>query len=453
VSTKPSAFIRPRRVASFASVGALVGFSLLAASPASATSALDCTAANTVDSHAATMNSAADIQHLLDLGTATICLVGSFSVPTVLIPITDATFYGDPSATLTGNDTDRLIDSNRPLTVENLTFTGGHGLNYGGAIYGDKTVTAINSTFEDNTAGLYGGAIFGYDLVDAESSTFIDNHGSAGGAISDSGDGVTARNSTFSDNTSTGSAGAILSFGPLVVDGSTFNKNTAVAGGAAVQSIDDAATITNSTFARNTSSATGEFGGAALIRGGTVTQSTFLDKTIPDAGGGQAISSSDDPLTLLGNIFASSSPTKPQVDVNAGGSLVDAGGNVFSTAKSVETALTPAASSKFGASVASLFVSTALGDHGGPTKTLAIGADSPARGAVPSGSLTVDQRGKHRPARSDAGAFEFIPPVPVLAATGTDPSWLVLVAAALVAAGGLAFGAGRRQLRRRTSRS
>jgi predicted outer membrane repeat protein len=453
VRTKPSAFVRPRTIASVASVGALVGFSLFAvAAPANAVSSADCLAGNTVNAGASTPGTVADIQTLLNAHTAIICLIGTFTVPSSLGATSDVTFYGDPSATFAATGVDRMIDSGDAVTVENMTFTGGFGSDAGGAISSGDTVTAIHSTFENNTAGNFGGAIFGYSAVDLESSTFIDNHAPNGGAVGNDLDGVTVDDSTFSGNSSTGVGGAVYSGGQTSIDASTFDENTGVSGGAALQSF-GTATITNSTFTRNTGSAAGGFGGALRLEGGTVTQSTFLDNTDPDTDSGQSIATNS-PVTLLGNIFASSTPLTPQVVTVGGGSLVDGGGNVFSTAEAIETFITPSASSKFGNSVASIFPSTSLADNGGPTETVAISAESVARGVVTSGTLSVDQRGEDRTTPADAGAFEYIAPAaadPSLPITGTDPSVLAAIAAGLIGAGALAFGVGRRQLRRRTS--
>jgi predicted outer membrane repeat protein len=457
VKTSPSAFVRPRttRIASVASVGALVGLSLFAAAPANAVTSADCNSGNTVNANAATPGTVADIQTLLDAHTAIICLIGKFTVPSSLSPKAEVTFYGDPSATLTGTGIDRMIDSLSDVTVENLTFIGGRGSDIGGAIYSDDTVTAINSTFDDNITGFSGGAIFGYSVVNVESSTFVDNSATNGGGVA-SGDGTASvSDSTFTDNSASDTAGAVYAFTGITVDGSTFDGNTSVNGGGAIQSGSSASTVRNSTFTHNTGSAAGGFGGALRLQGGTITQSTFLDNTDHDTDSGQSIATNV-PVTLLGNIFASSTPLTPQVVTAGGGSFVDGGGNVFSTTKAIETFITPSASSKFGESVASIFPSASLGHNGGPTETVAIGAESAARGVVTSGTLSVDQRGKPRKAPADAGAFEYIAPAstgPALPITGVDPTWLASIAAALIAAGALAFGAGRRQLRRRTSRS
>ncbi len=455
--TKPSAFVRPRaaRIASVASVGTLVGLSLFAtAAPANAVTSADCNSANTVNANASTPGTVADIQTLLNSSTPIICLIGTFAVPSAMAPNTAVTFFGEPSATFTAT-TDRMLDSEYPITVENMSFIGGRGADFGGAIFTGDSVTAINSTFDDNTAGNLGGAIFGYSMVDVESSTFVDNSSDFGGAVYSGNGPVTVRDSTFSHNSASVNGGAVYAFDVVTVSGSTFDMNTSGSGGAAIQSQGPASTITNSTFTRNGSIGAGATGGALLIRGGSITQSTFFNNAAP-AAGGQAIFA-DEPLTLLGNIFASSTPTDPQLAVTGRGLMTDNGGNVFSTAKATETLITaPAASSKFGKSVASIFPSTTLGNHGGPTKTLAIGAESAARGMVTTGTLPVDQRGKTRTSPADAGAYEYIVTSTASAGlpiTGIDPSWLFAVAASLIAAGALAFGAGRRQLRRRTSRS
>src|SRR6201999_2683133 len=157
---------------------------------------------------------------------------------------------------------------------------------------------------------------------------------------------------------SASSAGGLFSFGGATITGSTFDSNTATLGNAAVQAV-GSATIANSTFTHNRVSSVGGgtpnvAAGAVFMGGGSVTQSTFLDNSTPDPTSGQAISTNV-PLTLVGNIFASSTPTKSQLATVNPGMVTDGGGNVFSTSAALETGLAAASStSKFGASVASL---------------------------------------------------------------------------------------------------
>ena len=442
------------RAVGVASVVALVGLSLFAASPASATTSADCNAGNTVDANAATPGTQADIQTLLTADASVVCLIGNFSIAASLTVSGDVTFYGDPAATLTSTGTDSIItDANTDsITVQNLTLTGGHasGAKSGGAING-VSVTAIDSTFENNTSNLFGGAIFGTTGVDVESSSFVNNSATDDGGAFTSAASATADDSTFSDN----SGGAMWVSDVATVTGSTFDHNTAPDGASALVA-GFGTTIANSTFIDNSATTTGSAGGtpgAVFFNGGSVTQSTFLDNSTPEPASGEAIST-DSSVTLLGNIFASSTPTHEQLStLGAHGVFTDGGGNVFSTSLATETFLTaPSPTSKFGASVASLFVSAALGNNGGATQTVAIGPGSPAIGAVTTGSLPTDQRREPRATPADAGAFEFTAPTttpttpttPTLPATGTDPSGLVGLASALLVAGALAFGLRRR---------
>jgi LPXTG-motif cell wall-anchored protein len=100
--------------------------------------------------------------------------------------------------------------------------------------------------------------------------------------------------------------------------------------------------------------------------------------------------------------------------------------------------------------VALLFDGATLADNGGPTETVALYAGSPAVDAVPAGepSVTVDQRGVARDARSDAGAYEYVPaPAPqALAATGsTTAGWAAAAAGVLLAAGAAVIATARRR--------
>ncbi|MCX6021034.1 MAG: hypothetical protein NTZ05_04770, partial [Chloroflexi bacterium] len=88
-----------------------------------------------------------------------------------------------------------------------------------------------------------------------------------------------------------------------------------------------------------------------------------------------------------------------------------------------------------------------LTDNGGTTQTLALAADSPARGMIPTAnckdaanaSLTTDQRGAERPfpvgGPCDSGAFEYVPPI-FIAANGADANDCLSDATACLTLGG-----------------
>ena len=440
-----TSFTRSRavRVASgLASFGVVVGFSLVAASPASAATDADCTPLNTVD---ATTGTSTDIQTLLTASTPVICLSGTFTLTTGLTYDYDVTLHGLPSATLDGDGSyGILLDTSfgNTLTVENLRLTNGSAFD-GGAING-YVVVSTNSTFDNNDA-VYGGAIYAYG-VSATDSVFEDNTAATGGAIVSAFTSV--GDSTFTNNTAEDSGGAIYSYGSLFADSSTFEGNSAFFVGGAIASY-GSLDVANSTFVENSTDPTDGLVGAVYTEGGTITQSTFLDNTA-GPGAGQSVGNNGSTLTLRGNIFAGADATEAHLYGDPA-DFVDNAGNLFTTSAATEASLTsPAPSTQFDLTTLALFNGATLADNGGPTHTVALWSGSPAINAVPAdpGSLTVDQRGVARPDVSDAGAYEFV--APVLAATGSVPSGILGGAAALLlGAGALAVGLARRAVRTR----
>ncbi|HOT33680.1 MAG TPA: choice-of-anchor Q domain-containing protein [Rhodoglobus sp.] len=444
-----TSFTRSRavRVASgLASFGVVVGFSLVAASPASAATDADCTPLNTVD---ATTGTSTDIQTLLTASTPVICLSGTFTLTAGLTYDYDVTLHGLPSATLDGDGSYGILTDTgtHTLIVENLRFTNGNAFD-GGAING-YGVLVNNSSFDNNSATSFGGAIAAYG-TEINNSVFEDNTAAFGGAVAAGFVGVSA--STFTQNSADASGGAIYGYGggigAVAVDSSTFEANTAQFVGGAIASYGSLA-VDNSTFVGNSTEDEFGQGGAIGAESGTVFQSTFLDNSSGSGSAASIYKSSDTELTLRGNIFAGS--VDEHLFADGTGQFADAGGNLFTTSEATESSLSGVQpSTLFDLTTLAIFNGATLADNGGPTFTVALYAGSPAINAVPADadSLPVDQRGVARPDVSDAGAYEFV--APVLAATGSVPSGILGGAAALLlGAGALAVGLARRAVRSR----
>lgn len=416
-SPRGSSFSRRPRALATIGAASVAGLTLFGTTPAFAASD-DCLPANTVD--AGSGGTAADIQALLDADTPVICLSGTFPVTATLSLDYDLTLVGLSGAVLDGGNTTQILtaDEGTTLTVENLTFQNGSTGNSGAAISGD-VVNVMNSTFVANNAANGGGAIEASELS-VTTSTFTDNSAAVGGAIL--GFFTSVESSTFESNIAEISGGAIAAYGGLFVRNSTFVGNDADADG-----------------------------GAILASYGLITLSTFLDNSAGGAGESVFLGLGDPPITngVYGNIFAGSS-SDPQLSSTEGVDLNDFGGNVFSTES--EPSLTDVQeSSKFSQTTAAIFNGATLADNGGPTRTVALYAGSPAVGAVPASAdftATVDQRGVARDAAIDAGAYEFVPPVvpAVLPPTGSGaPGWVAGVAGLMIAAGAVVLGAVRRR--------
>jgi hypothetical protein len=359
------------------------------------------------------------------------------------------------------------------LTVKNSTTT--H------AIKG-KHVVIKNSTFSGNT----GGAVWARGDVTVTNSVFSGNSGGSGAAIfaADEEDSipraVLITGSTFYNNEADFDGGAVFGYGSVEISNSTFVDNTAKAGGAVyVTAIFDsgALNVTNSTFKNNVVSGDDAEGGALFAESGQVIFSTFVDNTAPSPveGGekpGNAIYKyGSSQFNVGGNIFAGSS-SYPQlgygVDVSP---FIDLGGNVFSTSSATETDITQDDSSVFGASLISIFGTTApvlatFSPNSSGTQTIGLAAGSPALNIVPNDvpftSVTSDQRGATRSHPADAGAFEgVVAPTPTptptpstapaaLAKTGSqDPLWASIATGSMLVIGGLVTAIASR-LRRQT---
>jgi hypothetical protein len=260
------------------------------------------------------------------------------------------------------------------LTLQNGSVTGDPG--EGGAILNNGTLTVTGCTLSDNqSTGVVvmfafagnadGGAIYNHGTLTVTDSTLSANQALGangfGGAIHNSGT-LTVTNSTFSANQATGPLG--LAFG-----GAILNEGTV--------------TVTNSTFSGNqTTAGVGVAGGAIYNTGGTV--------------------------SLKGSILADSTPNNCNITLTASFSIADDsscftngtdGNEVVSTS---DVGLDP----------------LGLQNNGGPTQTIALEADSKARGldtdctdqeATPQPVFT-DQRLFSRPdspSQCDSGAYEY----------------------------------------------
>lgn len=412
-------------------VAAVAGLTLGAATPAFAATDADCATGVSLD--AGLGDDAQDIQDALDLDAPLICLSGTFTLTASLNFDHELTLHGLTDAVLDGNDVTGILtqQTNSTLTVEGLRFTRGVRVgSSGGAILGSSMVIR-DSTFDHNRSA-FGGAVFAGGPTTVTNSTFTENIAfTAGGALLlDT--SSTVSDSTFSDNSAV-RGGALQGYGLLTVTGSTFDENVASDFGGAI--IADDVDIRNTTFVANRAQTRA---GALRAFGGAVEQSTFFDNFTADATLGQSMTASG--VSLRGNVFANS-PAFPAVHLTPTSTVTDLGGNLFSTATEPGLA-SPAASTLFGASQASIFGTNVLASNGGPTQTVALSPTGPAVDAVPAGGLlTVDQRGVARAGLSDAGAFEvgeLAAAAPALAASGVEPGWLAALAAGLLGLGLLA---------------
>jgi hypothetical protein len=348
------------------------------------------------------------------------------------------------TATISG-----LTIENGSSTIDNLgtvTVTGstlsGSGSSAGGSIINDGTLTVTDSTLSGNGvtsgAGAGGGAIENNDgNATVTGSILSDNTasvGANGGAVDNNGGSVSISGSTLSgDDATEGSGGGIVNQdgGTVTITTSSLVSDSAVDGtGGAVYNQDGTVTITDSTISRNTSFY-GDGGGAIFNASSLVVANSTLNANGANYGGDGGAINNSGTLTLTGSTLYRNSST-------------DDGGGIFDTGTGTSTvASTILANSVRGdcsgpivdggynlddddscGFTAATDISNAPADldpegllaNGGPTKTIALEAGSPAIGAVTSAALcsTPDQRGVARPTPCDIGAVELALPPEVI---------------------------------------
>ena len=316
-----------------------------------------------------------------------------------------------------------------------VTNTLGGGSAHGGALFVETNVSALveESVFSANAvtgslSGLVissnvgeGGALYSAGSLRMQNSSFEQN-------IARGGDGVSGGD---------GFGGAIASFGSLAMNASTLNDNLACGGdgrgpgltnapggsgfGGAIYAQGGILSATNATLAYNralggsgASLAVTNLGSRGDARGGAlsiVSNSSFLvhvtiafnraeEGAVGDTNSGTAngggIANSNGFISLRGALLATNTPG------NIFGPFTDGGFNLSSDSAAgfrglgSRTNLDPQINP--------------LAANGGPSRTIATRANSPARDYVPSGFPLVDQRGVSRPqpafGSADIGAYE-----------------------------------------------
>ena len=344
------------------------------------------------------------------------------SVSYILASNPPVTIDGGDTITIDGTGTTNSIFGifGSATALPNVTFTHitiahgdiSTGLNAGGAIQNFGNLTLDHVTLRDSHSP-GSGAIFQEPCTGCLTPTLtathclFQNNTVGGGAISIQGGNAVIEDSTFSGNTASG-GGAIEVFGnatfkiDLTVSRCTFTGNTATWGGGAmvVESLNpgSAVRIVNSTFGSNTVAAGGK--GSAMYIGAapvTITNCTFAGNSTAGTGGAVYF---DTRSTAMNNTIVAG---------NGGGNCAFGGGAGFSGGHNLQFGDATCG----GAAVANPLLSP-LADNGGPTQTMALGAGSPAIDAA-DGTVApaTDQRGLPRAdgnadgvVAADIGAFE-----------------------------------------------
>jgi predicted outer membrane repeat protein len=307
------------------------------------------------------------------------------------------------------------IENGKPK-LNNLVFSGNHADTAGGGIYdhtsGNPTLTHV--VFDGNTSSDIGGGMGGYLSSPALSDVVFNNNTATnkGGGMYNHTGNPTLTDVTFSGN-SAGSnfGGGMFNYNSSpTLTNATFNGNSAFYGGGLYSEGGGVPALANVTFNANTAT----YGGALENFGvnPTLTNVTVSGNTAANGGGmydGSGASPTVHNTIFWGNsteIVNAASTATLQDSIVAGGCPAS------STCTNV------------------VHVSPKLGslkNNGGLTKTMALGAGSPAidKGGVVASCWATDQRGVSRPqgGKCDMGAYE----VKVLAfqSVGANDGWVL----------------------------
>ena len=312
-----------------------------------------------------------------------------------------------------GPGTNRIfqIAAGRTFSLFNLTLTGGNGTGTvspgnGGAIFNFGTLALTDCRVIGNSASNYGGAILSYSVFGAST--------------------VKLTRCTLANNTSSNLAPCIFNWaqGPaatLIIDSCTLSGNSGsqdsvTAGALYNYSVGGmaSASIRRSTITGNSTRHAGAIlnysnasTGNASLSLERCTVSGNLAHPTSGFGGGfwNIVSSGIATIVVKDSIIAANSAAYYEDIFLQHGTITSQGGNLIGEAD-VFT-MTPGPGDQLGDIDNIINPQLApLGNYGGPTQTMALAPNSPARNAGQTGGFSVDQRGLVMVGQPDCGAYE-----------------------------------------------
>jgi predicted outer membrane repeat protein len=278
------------------------------------------------------------------------------------------------------------------VAIDKCSFSNNTSTGNGGAVRSTGALNITMSTFSGNVARYFGGALYNFGPGVVERCTFWGNSNVAqfgvGGAMWNENNLLVVRSTTISGNAAKLGGGIANKNGTINLLNVTLSGNTAQGNGGAIyngyfQENGGTLNITSSTISGNSSSAGG---GVYVLVGTTSVRSSIIAGNTAPAGGP--------------DWFATAA-------ANSGGhNVIGVGTSGFTNGLNGDQVGTP------GSPINALL--GPLADNGGPTRTRALLAGSPAIDSGDSAvlaspfNLPTDQRGFRRTAgvRVDAGAFE-----------------------------------------------
>ncbi|MEY2490322.1 MAG: hypothetical protein QOC70_2264 [Verrucomicrobiota bacterium] len=374
----------------------------------------------------------------------------SFDMNQVFSPITLATPLvanqaltingpGASQLTVSGNDHVAVfqvtVASPGVVTLSGLSLTGGYSTTSGGGVShsGSGTLNITTSIVGNNTSEMRGGGISnnGAGAINLSNSRISHNRSPAGGCgIFNSSTGiVNVTNSTLNNNgafTLGSRGGGILnsSAGTVNLTNSTVSNNDAAEGAGILNESTGTVSITSSTICYNTATS------VSILRPHSLLQPSLEPPTF----GGGLDNVSTGPFRLRNSIVALNIANPGGADVQ--GAFTSLGHNLIGRSGG-STGFTPGANGDL-VGTGPFGIDPRLGllaDNGGPTQTVMLQDDSPARDAGDNSAIAnppfpgppfTDQRGPGFPRilnnTVDIGSFEATPlptPTPTLTPTAT----------------------------------
>ena len=346
------------------------------------------------------------------------------------------------------------------VEINNLTISRGRTTGSGGGIYAEGRLVLADCIVSRNTAGI-GGGILAYNGSRVTlNNTIVSGNtasGSGGGIMVDSEASVIINNSLITENSSDEDGGGITvrSDSGLTVTGSTVSGNTAGTDGGGINISGDQfdeirVLVRTSTISGNTAQ---EFGGGingltasidlrastisgntANVGGGvffvsnesdrflTLRESTIVNNIANDDGGGIVLVGNITIAKFIGSIFSGNQAVDLADEIgNLGASIEADASNLFGdslnsmadafngyTPDLLGTDIIASSDGPMPTALTSILVTT-LKDNGGPTKTHALVAGSPAIDSGHGFCFSTDQRGVSRDdGECDIGSYEYL---------------------------------------------
>ncbi len=303
-----------------------------------------------------------------------------------------------PGIVISGGNASRVfqIEATASVSMSDLEVADGAAAPQGGGILNFGTLSLDRVTVRDNTensagpanfefggGGIYNGAGATLNLTDSTVRDNVSLNQPAGGIYGFFGSTINITRSTVSGNAAASDvAGGLRTLGNATIVNSTFSGNVSTAWhGGGIFHTDGQLTVTNSTFSGNVAPG-GTASGILVATFGAPANATLTNNVLEGNGG------------------------SPACAIEGGGAatITSGGFNVIS-----DGSCSPIAADDQSFTDALL---GPLADNGGPTLTHALGAGSPAIDAADTAVCpAIDQRGVARPqgAGCDVGSFELVP--------------------------------------------